>query len=80
MHGHHQALLCRPDAARPPISEALVSNKPLSLQLLFPDKLDLEPAAVTRSLRAYHPTMARASCELDAQTSKNGTRSAFSTG
>jgi hypothetical protein len=63
----------RQDAARPPISEAPVANKPLSLQLLFLDKLDLEPAAVTRSLRAYHPTMARASCELDAQASKNGT-------
>lgn len=55
----------------------LVANVSLktqrSLQLLFERDLHLEPATVTRDLRKYHPTMARASIEIDGTTSASGT-------
>src|SRR4051812_28544153 len=65
------------DAALPHASASKPSSRLVSLQLLFPDKLDLAPTAVTRSLRAYHPVMARASCKFDAQASKVGTPIGF---
>jgi len=66
-----------PDVAATPASPALVANgsfkSAVSLQLLFPIKLVLEPASVTQSLREYHSSMAKASCEIDLQAAGNGT-------
>ncbi len=53
--------------------DASSPKRPVSLQLLFPGKLGLDPAAVTGSLRMYHSSMAEASCEIDAQAARNGT-------
>jgi hypothetical protein len=59
-----------PEASTTPGSPTLVANTSLknfvSLQLLFPDRLSLEAAALTRSLRKYHPSMANALCEIAA--------------
>jgi hypothetical protein len=66
-----------PDVVPTASSSSLTANKSLehsvSLQLLFAGELELEPSAVTRSLRTYHPSMGKASCEIDAQTAGNGT-------
>ena len=44
-----------------------------ALQLLFAGNLRLDPNAVAHSLRSYHPSMASATCEIDADTSAQGT-------
>lgn len=41
-----------------------VPGPPLSLQLLFPDRLDLDAEALTQFLQTYHPELAGASVEL----------------
>lgn len=43
------------------------------MQLLFSESLNVEASAVIRSLRAYHPSMAAATCELDADAAAQGT-------
>lgn len=45
----------------------------LSLQVVFPATLALDPAALTQALRSYHKELSRASCELDPQTIAQGT-------
>ncbi|MFO0964186.1 MAG: DUF4261 domain-containing protein [Gemmataceae bacterium] len=42
------------------------------LQVLFADDFRLEPAAVTRAMRAYHPSMARARFEVMDDLNKEG--------
>ncbi|MGC4121736.1 MAG: DUF4261 domain-containing protein [Myxococcales bacterium] len=58
-------------------SATLVANESLktkrSLQLLFEGGLQLDAAAVTRTLRRYDPTMARAAFEVDGKTAASGT-------
>ncbi len=44
-----------------------------ALQLLFGQRTVLDPAAVQKSLRAFHPSMAAATCEIDAATAAQGT-------
>ena len=44
-------------------------ERPLSLQLLFPNKLRLHVSAVAEGLRTLHPALAEACFELDAQAS-----------
>jgi hypothetical protein len=56
-----------------PLVANLARDPKLSLLLLFESPLKLDPAAVTRSLRKYHSSMSRASCELEPQTSADGT-------
>jgi len=46
---------------------------PVSLQLLFPETLALDPEAITASLRAFDPTMSQATCEVDPALAANGT-------
>ena len=48
-------------------------NDGRALQLLFAQRTVLDPAAVQRSLRAYHPSMAAAICEIDEATAQQGT-------
>src|SRR5690349_3980678 len=45
----------------------------LSLQVLFLNGLTLDAALVTKALRAFDPSLARASFELDASTAAQGT-------
>src|SRR5215468_4570602 len=65
-----------PEASTTPGSPTLVANTSLqsfvSLQLLFPDKLSLESAALTRSLCKYDPSMASALCEIGETTVDGG--------
>jgi hypothetical protein len=35
-----------------------------ALQILFADRFQLDPAAITAAMRAYHPSMAQARCEV----------------
>lgn len=44
-----------------------------ALQLLFGQRTVLDPAAIQRSLRAFHPSMAAATCEIDVATAAQGT-------
>ncbi len=46
---------------------------PLSLQVLFEDRFRFEPGAVAKGLRSYHPSMARARCEVAPELSQKGT-------
>jgi hypothetical protein len=59
-----------------PGPEQLVANpaikRPLSLQLLFPTAAALDPHQVVYALRAYHPSMSQARCEIDAGLSQEG--------
>jgi hypothetical protein len=63
--------------AKPSTSAPLVANMALkntvSLQALFGGPLRLDAAALTKSLRAHHPSMSEGSCELDAALAKQGT-------
>jgi hypothetical protein len=45
---------------------------PLSLQVLFAEPTVLESQKVVEAFRAYHPSMARARCEIDAELSREG--------
>ena len=51
----------------------LVANpdikKPLSLQVLFADPHRLDADRLLNTLKAYHPTMSEARCEIDADVS-----------
>ncbi len=47
-----------------PIANLALENA-LSLQVLFPAPLALDSAGLTRSLRAYHPELARATCDIE---------------
>jgi hypothetical protein len=46
-----------------PVANPALEN-PLGLQVLFRRPLDLDSAGLTRALRAYHPEMARATCDV----------------
>jgi hypothetical protein len=48
-------------------------ENPLSLQVLFAGKLQLDPQALTRALRSYHPSMANGLFEIDPQLAAQGT-------
>jgi hypothetical protein len=43
-----------------------------ALQVLFADAFTLDPAAVTRAMRAYHPSMANGRCELADELNQEG--------
>lgn len=45
---------------------------PLSLQVLFAGRPKLDPQRVTAALRSYHPSMARARCDLDPELNQEG--------
>ena len=55
----------------------LVANpdikKPLSLQVLFADPQRLDADRLLNTLKAYHPTMSEARCEIDVELSQQGT-------
>lgn len=51
------------DDAKPVANRAL--ENPLSLQVLFPGRPQLDSAGLTRSLRAYHAELARAKCDVE---------------
>jgi hypothetical protein len=55
----------------------LVANpdikKPLSLQVLFADPHRLDADRLLNTLKAYHPTMSEARCEIDVELSQQGT-------
>jgi hypothetical protein len=46
-----------------PVANPALEN-PLGLQVLFRGPLELDSAGLTRSLRAYHPELARATCDI----------------
>jgi hypothetical protein len=48
-------------------------ENPLSLQVLFADRLFFDPDGLARGLRSYHPSMARARCEVAPELSQKGT-------
>src|SRR5262245_47046362 len=43
-----------------------------ALQVLFADRFRLDPAAVTAAMRAYHPSMADARCEVADELNQEG--------
>ncbi len=47
-----------------PIANPALEN-PLSLQVLLRERLQLDSEGLTRSLRAYHPELARATCDFE---------------
>jgi len=55
----------------------LVANpdikKPLSLQVLFADPHRLDADRLLNTLKAYHPTMSEARCEIDVELNQHGT-------
>jgi hypothetical protein len=60
-----------------PGRDQLVANpeieNPLSLQLLFPEKIFLDPKQLTEAFRSYHPSMAKVRCEIEPTLNKEGT-------
>jgi hypothetical protein len=52
---------------------ATVTGHALSLQLLFSTKARLEAAAITETLRAFDPSTAKGTCEIDGELSEQGT-------
>ncbi len=56
-----------------PLTANPALEKPLSLQILFPGALTLDPEALTATLRQYHRDMRGARCELDTATAAQGT-------
>ncbi len=58
-------------AGAPLVANPAVEN-PLSLQVLFPDGLKLSSDAITKALRAYHPSMAKARCEIEPGMNQEG--------
>src|SRR5437868_6140167 len=59
------------DTGKPTANPAL--ENPLSLQLLFAERPALDAGALMRTLRAYHPEMAAAACEIDSASGAQGT-------
>jgi len=55
-----------------PVVASKSQDGSISLQLLFPGELRLDPGALERSLRAYHPSMSGASCEIDVKLADTG--------
>jgi len=47
-------------------------KRPLSLQVLFPDARRLNADQLVGALRAYHPSMSQAQCEIDPELSQEG--------
>lgn len=45
---------------------------PLSLQLLFEGKPELDPERLAEALRGYHPSLSHARCELDPELNQDG--------
>jgi hypothetical protein len=43
-----------------------------ALQVLFADSVQLDPVAVSKAMRAYHPSMAKARCEVAADLHQGG--------
>ena len=43
-----------------------------ALQLLFAGELQFDPQAITRAMRAYHPSMANAHCEIAPELNEQG--------
>jgi hypothetical protein len=48
------------------------AESPLSLQVLFAGGLKLSADAVTQALRSYHPSLAKARCEIEPGLNKDG--------
>src|SRR5262245_14185765 len=44
-----------------------------ALQVLLANEFKIDPAAVTKAMRAYHPSMAKARCELADKLNQDGT-------
>ncbi len=53
----------RPDDEGKPVANPALEN-PLSLQVLFRGRPEIDSVNLTRALRAYHPEMARATCDV----------------
>ena len=58
-------------AGAPLVANPAVES-PLSLQVLFADGLTLSSEAVTKALRSYHPSMAKARCEIEPGLNQEG--------
>jgi len=43
-----------------------------ALQILFADGFKLDPAAITKAMRAYHPSMSKARCEIAEELNQEG--------
>lgn len=54
-----------PEPGGPPVANPLLSDPP-SFQLLYPESLGVESAALTQYLRDYHPELGEATAEVEA--------------
>ena len=53
----------------------LIANSiehPLSLQLLFPEYVALDPKQLVKEFKSFHPSMKKVRCELDPELGKDG--------
>jgi hypothetical protein len=61
------------DAAPRPLVANADSKNPLSLQVLFLDPYRLDAEPLLTALKAFHPSMSDARCEIDADLNQQGT-------
>src|SRR5215813_11630387 len=60
------------DPESAPVVNTALQNPP-SLQVLFAEPFQLDPAALTQTLQSYHPSLSEATFELDPGLTEKGT-------
>ena len=68
MQGQHR----QPDDGPDDLIAARHTDNEPSFQVLFREKFNLSPEAIVEAMRAYHPTMADADCEIVPEMSEEG--------